>query len=69
MTFIKALGPILARGPDPIIVRRDLEGRGPSASDHPRQISQQFDRCRVAWFGHAQDNIVDDVDGKESDKE
>jgi hypothetical protein len=53
MTFVEALGPILARGPDPIIVRRDLEGRGPSASNHQSQVSQQFDRDRVASFGHA----------------
>jgi hypothetical protein len=54
MTFIKVLGPILARGSNPIIVRRDLKGRGPSASDYPRQVSQQFDRDRVASVGHAQ---------------
>jgi hypothetical protein len=53
-TFVEALGLILARGPDPIIVRRDLEDRGPSASDYPRQVSQQFDRDRVASFGHTQ---------------
>jgi hypothetical protein len=54
MTFVEAMGPILAWGLDPIIVRRHLEGRGPSASDHPRQILEQLDSYRVASFGHAQ---------------
>jgi hypothetical protein len=36
MKFVEALRLILARGIDPIIVRRDLKGRGPSASDYPR---------------------------------
>jgi hypothetical protein len=40
MTFIKALGPIFARGPHTVIDRKNLEGRRSSASDCPRQISE-----------------------------
>lgn len=65
MTFIKALKPVLTESSDLIIVRRNLEDRGPSASDHPRKISQQFDRCRVVSFGHTQYIISEGFSSKE----
>jgi hypothetical protein len=53
VTFVEALMPVFARGWNSIIGYRDLERGGPLSNDLLRQVSQEFDRDRVASCGQA----------------
>jgi hypothetical protein len=57
VTFVEGLRPVLARGGNAVIDRRDLERGGPLANDPLCQISQEFDRDRIASGGQAQDIV------------
>jgi hypothetical protein len=57
VTFVEGLRPVFARGWNSVISYRDLEHGGPLSNDPLRQVSQEFDRNRVASCGQAQDIV------------